>query len=72
MPIPTEVTATARVQITVEVAVSQPWPASASVSEVHERAARETVEAIRALLGNSTIKIVGDPRVLVVIAEARK
>ena len=55
----------ARVRVTVEVTLTQPWPPEATVEEVHRRAEREALEAVSRLDGHP-FALVGTPHVEVV------
>lgn len=69
-----KVKATARVQLTVEVSLSQPWGGECNIDQLYDQAARQATEYLARQLrrvegdGNA-MRIVGEPRVTGVITE---
>jgi len=57
------------VQVTVEVRLSQPWPADVTIENVNRNARREAVQVLRDVLTSPSVMIVGEPRVKAIIAE---
>jgi hypothetical protein len=69
MSISKNVTATARVTLTVEV-IGGTWGSDASFEEVYRLASREAVDQIQGLLG-SQARVVGEPQVTAVVVERK-
>lgn len=62
-------TATARVEVLLEVPISQDWPANATIEEIHDRAAKEAVQWVRAMTENRGVRVVGATRVTAVLVD---
>lgn len=60
---------TARIMVTVEVQIEQPWDAHASLAFIHERASADAIARLRRALNLEPIRILGDAKVLVVTSE---
>lgn len=60
------VKAIARVKVTIEIHLSQPWPGNATIEEAYRQAASDALSHARQLKG---ISIVGEPEVSVVTFE---
>ena len=58
--------AIARVQIVVEVKLSQPWGPDATMGQAHRQATEEALQKVRSIPG---VMVVGSPRVQVVTFE---
>lgn len=65
------VTATARVQLTVEIVASSHWGDNCQIDQVHRQAAEDALAFLRALPPGQ-MRIIGEPRVLVVITEQER
>lgn len=62
--------AVARVQLTVEIALTQPWPPQATFEEAHRRAESQALEIARMMKG---LSVVGEPRVMfITFSDKRK
>jgi len=62
--------ATARVTITLEVTPGSNWGSNCSISQVHEQAGVEATNHVRKLIqSDRSIRIIGDPKVSVVVVE---
>ena len=61
---------TARVTITVEVDLQQPWGDASTLGEIKKAASREAVDSLTRAVQNSTntIKIIGKPEVKAVLS----
>lgn len=55
-----------RVQVTVEISDSQPWPPEATIGEIQNRAKEEALRLVRTKFN---FPVIGDPLVLIVMAE---
>ena len=58
---PYETTVTARIRVTVDIPLSQPWSSDVTFAEVDERARREAIDELCAKLPN--VAIIGVPEV---------
>lgn len=68
-----KIIAQAKVQITVEVSLTQPWSADESVTQIYKRASTEAVEKIQIALKDNPAStkffIIGTPKVFGIITE---
>lgn len=63
-----KVQASARVQVTIELGMSQPWHESATAEEIHRMAKREALEEVARLMKGHA-SIIGEPRVTMILTE---
>ncbi len=66
--------ATAKVQITIEVSLDQPWGDEATVAEVHKRASDEARTKLTNAFDPARIqglRIIGEPRVTGILTERK-
>ena len=61
-------TATARVQITIELSAASNWGAECSLSQIYDQAGTETVAKVRNHLREIGARIIGEPKVVAVLA----
>lgn len=69
------ITASARVQVTVEIDAGQPWGGNCSVDQVYSQAKESALQRLTQALKpgeHGIIRIVGEPRVLGVFTEPQK
>ena len=67
-----KINATAKVQVTFEFELNQPWGGDCLISQLHEQASREARDrAMRAIAqGMPAARLVGEPKVMGIISEA--
>ena len=65
--------ATARVQLTVEIALSQPWGGTSAINELYDRAGKQAVEKLVIAMTHMDERtiIIGQPKIIGVITESK-
>ena len=59
----------ARVKLEVEVPTASHWGSDCTVGQIFSQASEEAAQRLRNALGNSGIRIVGEPRVTAILTE---
>lgn len=60
--------ASARIQVTLDVPVSDQWTDGTDIAQIREQAVRSGLEKLRDVLRNSA-RVVGEPKVTIVLVE---
>ena len=62
-----KVTTVARVTVTIEISLTQPWGSDCPLDQVWKQARDQAVGIVERLRGNASFRIVGDPQVVAVL-----
>ena len=58
----------ARVQVTLEIDCTQPWPPEAPLSQIFKQASGEAIDAVRRKIHPTEARIIGEPHVTAILA----